>query len=176
MRPIIVTYDGNAPHVADDAFVAPGAVLEGMVTLGARSSVWYSSVLRGDTAPITVGADCNVQDGCVLHADPDYPTVLGDRVSLGHGAIVHGATVADDVLIGMRATVMNGATIGSFSLIGAGAVVPPGTQVPPGSLVVGLPGRVRRTTTDDERALITYTHETYAARAAAHAEQLYGQA
>src|SRR5699024_10485370 len=89
VEPFIITYEGSTPSLADDVFVAPGAVLEGMVTLGPRTSIWYSSVLRGDSDRIVTGADCNIQDGCVLHADPDQPTVLGDRVSLGHGAIVH---------------------------------------------------------------------------------------
>ncbi|MFZ1505474.1 MAG: gamma carbonic anhydrase family protein, partial [Anaerolineae bacterium] len=118
-------------------FIAPGAIITGQVTLGPESSVWFGCVLRGDVNTITIGAQCNIQDGCILHVDGDKPLRLGDRVSLGHGAIVHGCTVEDDVLIGIRATVLSGALIGHGSLIGAGALVPEGMVVPPHSLVLG---------------------------------------
>ena len=176
MEPFITAYDGREPRLADGLFIAPGAVLEGAITLGARSSVWYGCVLRADTEQIVAGEDCNIQDGCILHADPGQPTILGDRVSLGHGAVVHGARVEDDVLIGIRSTVLGGAHIGSFSIIGAGALVPPGMVVPPGSFVVGVPGKVRRETSEDERALITHTHQTYAERARTHRDQILGSA
>lgn len=168
LEPLVLAVGGRAPDVDAAAFLAPGAVIVGDVTLGAGTSVWYSCVLRADGGSITVGADVNIQDGCILHADPGFPAVLGDRVSLGHGAIVHGATVEDDVLIGMRATVLNGARIGAGSLVAAGAVVRPGTVVPPGSLVAGVPAEVRRSVTDAERAVIVRTPDAYRAHAAAH--------
>ena len=158
----------RAPDVGAARFLAPGAVVVGDVTLGRGTSVWYACVLRGDSASITVGEDVNIQDGCILHADPDFPTVVGDRVSLGHGAIVHGATVEDDVLIGMRATVLNGARIGAGSLVAAGAVVRPGTVVPPGSLVAGVPAQVRRPVSDEERAVVLRTPTVYGGLADVH--------
>src|SRR5262245_45268676 len=115
-----------ATQIAIDpsAWVAPGAALVGEVTLGARSSVWFQATLRGDLAPITVGEESNIQDGCVLHTEKDGPVRLGARVTLGHGAIVHGAVVEDEVLVAMKAVVLSGCHIGSRCLIGAGAVVP----------------------------------------------------
>jgi carbonic anhydrase/acetyltransferase-like protein (isoleucine patch superfamily) len=148
------------------AFVAPGAVVIGDVTVGAQASLWFGVVARGDSDAIRVGAQSNVQDGCILHADEGQPCVLGERVSLGHGAIVHAATVEDEVLIGMRATVLNGARIGRGSLVGAAAVVTPGTVVPPGSVVMGMPGRVIRAVTEADREQIRRTAEHYVEAAA----------
>ena len=113
------------------AFIAPGAVVLGDVTIGKDASVWYGAVIRGDCEAIRIGDETNVQDGCILHADPGFPCILGNRVTLGHAAIVHGATVEDDVLIGMRAVVMNGAKIGRGSIVAVGAVVTEGTEIPP---------------------------------------------
>jgi carbonic anhydrase/acetyltransferase-like protein (isoleucine patch superfamily) len=168
LEALVLPIHGNTPDVERAAFLAPGAVLIGAVTLGEGTSVWYGCVLRADGGTITVGRDVNIQDGSILHADPGFPAVLGDRVSLGHGAIVHGATVEDDVLIGMRATVLNGARIGRGSLVAAGALVRPGTEVPPGSLVAGVPAVVRRPVTDEERTMIERTTPSYQRHAAAH--------
>ncbi|HWG89263.1 MAG TPA: gamma carbonic anhydrase family protein, partial [Candidatus Thermoplasmatota archaeon] len=132
------------PVVPDSCFVHSRALVVGDVVLGERTSVWPMAVLRGDIAPLRIGDDCNFQEGAVCHADPGAPLTVGNRVTVGHGGILHGCTVEDDVLIGMRATVLNGAHIGAGSLIAAGAVVTEGTKVPPGSLVVGLPGKVLR--------------------------------
>src|SRR6188768_2160287 len=112
-----------APQIDPSAFIAPGAVVLGNVWLGAQSSIWYNAVVRGDTEAIRIGNETNVQDLCCLHADPGFPCTLGDRVTVGHGAIVHGATVEDDVLIGMKAVVMNGAKIGRGSIVAVGAIV-----------------------------------------------------
>ena len=166
--PYVLALADRIPDVDAALFLAPGAVVVGAVTLGAGTNVWYGCVLRADGGSITVGRDVDIQDGCILHADPGFPAVLGDRVSLGHGAIVHGATVEDDVLIGMRATVLNGATIGAGSLVAAGAVVRPGTVVPPGSLVAGVPAEVRRPVTDEERATNLATPAVYRAHAETH--------
>jgi len=143
------------------AFVAPGAVVLGDVQLAAEVSVWFQAVLRGDSAPIRVGSQTNVQDLCVLHADPGFPCTLGQRVTVGHAAIVHGATVEDDCLIGMRAVVMNGARIGAGSIVAVGAVVTEGTQVPPGSVVMGVPGKVRRQATPEDQARIRHAANHY---------------
>jgi carbonic anhydrase/acetyltransferase-like protein (isoleucine patch superfamily) len=155
-------------QVDPSAFLAPGAVVLGDVTIGPRSSVWFHAVLRGDVEKIVIGAETNVQDGCVLHADPGFPCRLGDRVSLGHGAIVHGATVEDDVMIAMRAVVMNGARIGAGSIVAVGAVVLAGMDVPPGSVVMGAPARVRRVSEDRDFALIRHAAEHYVQAAQAY--------
>ncbi len=165
----LITLDGSAPEVAEDAWVAPTAVLVGQVRLGSGSSAWYGAVLRGDGGSITVGAGSNVQDGCVVHADPGFPATIGDGVVVGHNAVVHGCTVEDGSLIGMGATVLNGAVIGAGSLVAAGAVVLEGTQVPPGSLVAGVPAKVRRPLTEDEAAGIAAGAANYVARARTHA-------
>ncbi len=136
------TYQPDLVH--SSTFIAEGATVLGDVTIGADSSIWFQAVVRGDTAPISIGEQTNIQDGCILHADEGFPCVLGSRVTLGHGAIVHGATVEDDVMIAMRALVMNGAVIGSGSIVGAGAVVTEGTIIPPKSIVFGMPGKVGR--------------------------------
>jgi carbonic anhydrase/acetyltransferase-like protein (isoleucine patch superfamily) len=142
-RPTRLTIDPTA-------FIAPGAALVGEVSLGRNASVWFNATLRGDMEPITIGAESNVQDACVVHVDHGRPTTIGDRVTLGHGAIVHASVVEDDVLIAMKAVVLSGCHIGRNSLIGAGAVVPEGTRVPEGSLVFGIPGRVVRPLRPDE--------------------------
>lgn len=165
---LITGFEGHEPKVAPDAFVAPTAVLIGRVRLGARSNVWYGSVLRGDDDNIVLGEDCNVQDACVLHADADYPVLLGDRVSLGHGAIVHGCSIDDDVLIGIRAVVLNDCHIGSWSLVAAGAVVTPGTKVPEGSLVAGVPAKVMRPVGHKEKDMIASTPRSYVEKLQEH--------
>ncbi len=136
--------------VAEDVYLAAGVRIVGDVTVGEQSSVWFNAVLRGDCESIRVGRRTNVQDNCVLHADPGFPCMLGDGVTVGHGAVVHGAVVGDNVVVGMHAVVMNGAQIGADSIIAVGAVVTEGTVVPPGSLVMGLPGKVKRQLTAEE--------------------------
>jgi carbonic anhydrase/acetyltransferase-like protein (isoleucine patch superfamily) len=148
---VIRPLDGHAPHLGPGAFVHEAAEVIGRVRLGARSSVWPRAVIRGDTEQITIGDETNVQDGAILHADPGLPCHLGRRVTVGHLACVHGCLIGDDVLIGMGAIILNGAHIGGGSIVGAGAVVPEGFEVPAGSLVLGVPGRVTRPTTDRER-------------------------
>jgi carbonic anhydrase/acetyltransferase-like protein (isoleucine patch superfamily) len=126
------------------AFIADNATVLGDVMIGAESSVWYGAVIRGDVDAIRIGCQTNIQDLCMLHADEGLPCMLGDRVTVGHSAIVHGAEVANDVLIGMRAVVMNGSKIGEESIVAVGAVVVEGTQVPPRSVVMGMPAKVVR--------------------------------
>jgi carbonic anhydrase/acetyltransferase-like protein (isoleucine patch superfamily) len=152
---------GRDPARGDAPFVHRLAFVCGDVALGAGASVWPFAVVRGDNERIVIGAASNVQDGAVLHADPGLPCTLGARVSVGHRAVVHGATVGDQVLVGMGALVLNGAILEEGSLIGAGAVVREGMRVPAGSLVVGVPGRVVRAVTEDERARIRRTAEAY---------------
>jgi len=135
---------------APDVFIAAGAQIVGYVTIGESSSIWFNAVLRGDAEAIRIGRRTNIQDNCTLHADPGFPCTLGDGVTVGHGAVVHGATVGDNVVVGMHAVVMNGAQIGADSIIAVGAVVTEGTIVPPGSLVMGLPGKVKRSLNPEE--------------------------
>jgi carbonic anhydrase/acetyltransferase-like protein (isoleucine patch superfamily) len=149
---ILTIADMPAPVVDDRAFVAAGAVIVGNVRLEAGSSVWYNAVLRAEAEPIVLGTDSNLQDTVVCHVDAGFPLTIGRGVSVGHGAVLHGCTVEDGCLIGMGATVLNGAVIGTGSLVAAGALVLEGSIVPPGSLVAGVPGKVRRELTDDERA------------------------
>ena len=163
-----VTFQQDLIHPS--VFLAEGVVIRGDVTIGEQSSVWFNSVLRGDCEAIRIGRRTNVQDACVLHADPGFPCLLGDRVTLGHGAIVHGAEVADGVMIGMRAVVMNGAKIGPGSIIGVGAVVTEGTEIPPGSLVVGLPAKVKRELTEEEVNYIRHAAEHYVEQAQRYVE------
>ena len=144
-------------------YIHPAAHVIGDVTLGPRASVWPTAVLRGDTAPITVGADTNIQDGTIVHVDAGVPCTIGDRVSVGHRAIIHGATVESDTLIGMGAILLNGVTVGSGSIVAAGSLLPEGTQVPPRSLVMGSPGKVRRTLSDADLVEIQMYADRYVA-------------
>lgn len=154
-------FEGARPQLSPTSWVAPTAVLIGAVDLGAEASVWCGSVIRADGDRISIGERSNIQDGAVLHADPDRPVRLGSGVTVGHGAIVHGCTVQDDVIVGMRATILNHAVIGAGSIIGAGAVVSEGTTIPPGSLVLGVPGRVARQLDDDALARIRRNAASY---------------
>ncbi len=159
-RPLAILFQ---PHgIPSDAFIASNATVLGNVLMGGGSSIWFGAVVRGDTAAIEIGSATNIQDLCVIHADPGFPCRLGDRVTLGHGAIVHGATIADDVMIGIRAVVLNGAKIGARSLIAACALVPEGMVVPPDSVVMGVPGRVVRQTTPEDLQRIEHAAQHYA--------------
>ncbi|WP_329015309.1 gamma carbonic anhydrase family protein [Streptomyces sp. NBC_00690] len=152
---------GKEPDIDPAAFTAPTSVVVGEVTLAAGASVWYHAVLRADLGSIVIGADSNIQDNCTVHVDPGHPVIVGERVSVGHNAVLHGCTVEDGVLIGMGATVLNGAHIGAGSLVAAQALVPQGMRVPPGSLVAGVPAKVRRELTDEERAGIKVNAAMY---------------
>lgn len=170
--PLVIGLGDRTPQVHTHAWVAPTATLVGGVHLGARSSVWFGAVVRADSDDITVGQESNLQDGVVVHVDTGFPVVVGDRVTVGHGAVLHGCTVQDDCLVGMGATVLNGVTIGRGSLVAAGAVLLEGTSVPPGSLVAGVPAKVRRELTDDERAGIARNTDGYVRRAALYASEM----
>lgn len=149
------------PKTHSTAFIHPQAFVAGDVTIGARVSIWPFVSIRGDSDRITIGDDSNVQDGCVIHCDDGVPCHIGKRVGIGHRAIVHGATVEDDVLIAMGAVVLNNVRVGTGSIIGAGAVVREGFVVPPNSLVLGVPGRIVRETTSAERERIAHTVSAY---------------
>ncbi len=168
----IISLNGKTPTIHPSTFVAPTASIIGDASLGADSSAFYGVSVRGDTATITVGTGTNLQDNVVLHADPGFPTTVGDRVSVGHSAVVHGCTIGDDCLIGMSATVMNGAVIGTGSLVAAGAVVLEGMEVPPRSLVAGVPAKVRRPLSDEEFESIRDNAAHYRKLAQEHREAL----
>ena len=168
---MIRKFQDKTPRIPSECFVAGTASVIGDVTLGEGASVWYGAVVRADAEPITVGAGTNIQDGAVLHCDRGFPLVLGRDVTVGHSAIVHGATVCDRVMIGMHATVMNGSVIGEDSIIGAGALVTEGTVVPPGSLVLGVPGKVVRPATEEQRQLIRWDAQHYRELAQAHKKE-----
>lgn len=144
-------------------FIADTARVIGNVRLGEDVSIWFGAVLRGDADSITIGSKSNIQDNAVVHVDPGYPTTIGDACIIGHGAIVHGATLSNNVLVGMRATIMNGANIGEFSIIGAGAVVPEGMQIPPYSLVLGIPAKIIKTIGEEQKVKIIKNAESYVA-------------
>ncbi len=158
----------HAPEIDESAWIAPNATVIGRVRLGAEASIWYSAVLRGDLETIEVGARSNIQDGCVLHADPGFPLAVGTGVSVGHNAILHGCTIGDDVLVGMGATILNGAVVGSGSLIAANALIPEGAHIPPGSLVAGVPGKVRRELRPEEQDRIRLNATVYLANTTQH--------
>ena len=160
------------PEVAPSAWIAPGAYVVGKVRLGEESSVWYGAVLRGDTEPIEIGARTNVQDGCVIHADPGFPAVVGENCVVGHNAIVHGCEIENGCLVGMGATILNGAKIGEGSIVAAGALVPEGREYPPRSLIVGIPAKAAKDVTGEQTEDIARGVREYVERAAAHRESL----
>src|SRR3712207_4813923 len=158
----------GAPEIHEHAFVAPTAIVVGRVTMRPRSSIWYGAIARADAESIEIGEDSNVQDGSTLHSDPGSPLVIGRGVTVGHNVVLHGARVDDDVLIGMGSTVLNGAHIGSGSIVAAGAVVTEGAEIPPNSLVAGVPAKVRRETTEDDRIAIKLNAKSYTDRLDQH--------
>lgn len=162
----IYRLDTHTPQVHPEAYVVDSASVIGQVLLAARVGVWFGAVIRGDNERIVVGADSNVQDGAVLHADPGFALLIGERVSVGHQAMVHGCSIGDGSLIGIQAVVMNGAVIGRQCLVGAGAVVTEGKHIPERSLVLGAPGKVVRELTDDDLGMLHHAAASYAARIA----------
>jgi carbonic anhydrase/acetyltransferase-like protein (isoleucine patch superfamily) len=148
---MIVPFRGVWPRIAETAFVEETAAVIGDVEIGEHSSIWFHAVVRGDVHFIRIGRDTNIQDGVVVHVtEGRFPALIGDRVTIGHRAIVHGCTIGDECLIGMGAVLLDGVVVGPRSLIAAGAVVREGTHVPPGSLVAGVPARIVRALTDEE--------------------------
>ncbi len=171
MAPTILPFNGSIPRVDTEATVMDTAVIIGDVALEAESSVWFQTVLRGDLYPIRVGRQTNIQDNCTVHVyGGRFPTTIGHRVTVGHGAVLHGCTIEDDCLIGIGAVILDGVVIGRGSLVGAAAVVTPGTKIPPGSLVLGSPGRAVRPVNQDETERIREAAPNYARLAAAYRE------
>ena len=155
-------YKGILPRVAADAYVDESAQIIGDVEIGAESSVWMNCVVRGDVHWIRVGRRTNIQDGTIVHVMREtHPTIIGDDITIGHAAVIHGCTIHDRVLVGMGAILLNGAEIGSNSIVAAGTLLPEGVKVPPRSLVMGSPGKVKRRLTDDEVKSIAWYADNY---------------
>ena len=168
---MILSYNGKTPDIEKAAFVAGTAAVTGDVTLGKDSSVWFSAVIRGDGPSIEIGDGSNIQDGCVLHADPGFPLTVGKSVTVGHGALLHGCTVGDDSLIGMGAIVLNGAVIGKNCIVGAGSLVTGGKVFEDGTMILGSPAKAVRKLTEDELARLKLPAEHYVQQAKEYAEQ-----
>ena len=149
------------PDKGKEVFIADTARVFGRVKLGDEVSIWFGAVLRGDGDDILIGSRSNIQDQAVVHVDPGFPAIIGEECIVGHGAIIHGAILSNNVLVGMHATVLNGAKIGEFSIIAAGALVPEGMVVPPYSLVMGVPAKVVRSIQDEQIQKIKRNAETY---------------
>lgn len=171
MTTTILPFEGRTPEVHETAWLASTAALIGKVRVEADASVWYGAVLRGDIDEIVLGRGSNLQDNVVVHTELGSPAIVGENVSVGHGAIVHGCVIEDGCLIGMNATVLTGAVVGRDTLVAAGAVVLEGTVIPPRSLVAGVPAKVRRELTDDEVAALHGNSERYVARAKVYAAE-----
>jgi carbonic anhydrase/acetyltransferase-like protein (isoleucine patch superfamily) len=165
--PTILPYDGKAPRLAASAFLAEGSVVVGDVEIGDGSSLWFGTIVRGDVNSVRIGARTNVQDMSVVHVTSrTHPTVIGDDVTVGHRAVLHGCTIQDRCLVGIGAIVLDGAVVGPDAMVGAGALVPPGMVVPPGTLVLGAPAKVKRPLTPDEIAFLRTSAANYAGYAA----------
>jgi carbonic anhydrase/acetyltransferase-like protein (isoleucine patch superfamily) len=149
-----------------NVFIAPGAVVLGDVTLGENVSVWFHAVIRADRDTVTIGRNTNIQDGCIIHEDPGAPVSIGEEVIVGHAAIIHGASVGNNTLIGMRATLLNHVKVGNWCIIGAHSLLPEGMVVPDFSIVMGAPGKIVKTLTEDQKEKVKKNAETYVALAA----------
>lgn len=149
------------------AFIAQGAVIVGDVTLGEECSVWFNATLRGDSMPLTIGPRTNIQEGCIFHADPGFPAIIGAGVTIGHGAVVHGAEVGDNSLIGIRSVLLNGVVVGENCIVGACALLTQGKEFPPGSLIMGAPAKVIRPLTPEEIERNRRSAEEYVKRSRA---------
>jgi carbonic anhydrase/acetyltransferase-like protein (isoleucine patch superfamily) len=160
------TFLRKQPRLGKGVYIAKSAVVLGDVTMGDHSSVWYNATVRGDINRIVIGHHSNIQDNAVLHLADDFPCLIGNWVTIGHSAIVHACTVGDECLIGMGATILDGAVIGEQSIIGANALVTQGTVIPPGSMVVGSPAKVKRTLTPEERAGLKHWADKYVTNSA----------
>ncbi len=162
-RPLILSYKGKTPVIGEGVYLAPGACVIGDVVIGNDSSVWFGTVVRGDEHYIKIGSETNIQDMCVLHVtEGKFPLIVGSRVTIGHGAVVHACTVEDEVLVGIGSVVLDGAIVRKHSVVAAGALVPPGMEVPAGTIVAGVPARVLRELKPEEvESLIMHKYRNY---------------
>jgi carbonic anhydrase/acetyltransferase-like protein (isoleucine patch superfamily) len=168
---MLITLAGHTPTLAPSVYVAAGARLIGQLTIDRDASVWFNAVIRADADRIVIGSGSNVQDNATVHCDPDFPCLLGSGVTIGHNAIVHACTIGDNVLIGMNATILTGASVGRDSIVGAGALVTEGSIVPAGSLVLGVPAKVVRALRPEEIDRIRASADGYAKRASLYRDQ-----
>ncbi len=162
----------DAVVIPSGVFVAPNATVVGEVKVGEGASIWYGAVVRGDMAPVTIGENTNIQDGALLHTNFGYPLILGKNITVGHGAILHGAEIGDNALIGMGAIVLDGARVGEGAVIGAGALIGEGKVVPPGTLFLGVPAKVVREVSSEEKEKIARNAEHYREYARLHRKRL----
>ena len=166
-----MSFNGENPEVVKDVYIAPGACIIGKVSAGKRSSVWFNAVIRGDIEPVTIGEETNIQDNATVHTDEGYPTSIGNRVTVGHNAVLHGCTVEDEALIGMGAMILNGSRVEKGALVGAGALVPPGKVIPAGTLALGSPAKVARELSPGEYPVKDGEYMRYMQRAQRYMEE-----
>ncbi|MCH8296103.1 MAG: gamma carbonic anhydrase family protein [Candidatus Poribacteria bacterium] len=161
---MLIPYQETSPRIHPSVFIAPGTMIIGDVTIGEESSVWFNCVLRGDLDRIEVGTRTNIQDSAVVHLDKGFPCIIGDDVTVGHGAIVHGCTIGNGALIGIGAIILSGAKIGEGAMVAAGALVREGQDIPPKTLAVGLPAQIRRDLTEVDLERMRLGKEDYVSR------------
>lgn len=161
---MLIEYEGITPNVHSSVFVAPGAMIIGDVSIGEESSVWFNCVLRGDLEPIRIGCRTNIQDGTVIHMDKEIPCLIGDDVTVGHGAILHSCAIDNEALIGMGAILLTGCKIGERAIVAAGTLVREGQEIPPGTVAMGVPAKVRREATDAEFERVRQGKDDYVLR------------
>ena len=161
---MIIQYEGITPNVHSSVFVAPGAMIIGDVSIGEESSVWFNCVLRGDLEPIRIGCRTNIQDGTVIHMDKEIPCLIGDDVTIGHGAILHSCAIDNEALIGMGAILLTGCKIGERAIVAAGTLVREGQEIPPGTVAMGVPAKVRREATKAEFERVRHGKDDYVLR------------
>lgn len=159
---MLYPFAGEEPKIAEDVFLAPGCKIIGEVKIKEGASVWYNAVIRGDLAKIEIGQQSNIQENSSLHVDHDQELIIGDKVTIGHGAVIHSCAIKDNCLIGMGATILNGAVIGENSIIGANALITEGKKIPPGSLVIGVPGKVIKQLNNKQIKQLSQHAEDYA--------------
>lgn len=172
---MIRSFRGKTPEIAASAYIDESAVLIGDIAVGERCSVWPNVTIRADIGPVRIGDESNIQDNSVLHEDDGFPLTIGKRVTVGHSVTLHGCTIEDDALIGIGAIVLNGARIGSGAVIAAGALIAEGMQVPPNSLVMGVPGKVRREVTPEEQERFRSGNQHYVEKGQQFIEEVRGQ-
>ena len=161
---MIIEYEGITPNIHSSAFVAPGAMIIGDVKIGEESTVWFNCVLRGDLEPIHIGCRTNIQDGTVIHMDKEIPCLIGDDVTVGHGAILHSCAIDNEALIGMGAILLTGCKIGERAIVAAGTLVREGQEIPPGTIAMGVPAQVRREATEAEFERVRHGKDDYVLR------------
>lgn len=158
---MLIPYGGKSPKIDKSVFIAPGSYIIGNVTIGKESSIWFGAVLRGDEGPITIGERTSIQENVTIHLYEEFPTVVGDEVTVGHNAVIHGCKIGNRCIIGMGSTILDGAEIGEECIVGANTLITNGKMIPPRSLVLGSPGKVVRQLTDKDLQMIYESYKVY---------------